>query len=284
MAEHRLVDAETLRAHCADGTLSELGHYDEGPLRVEYHQHSSGGLLIKTKSFGDHLICEGGRSMLSSVKGLDGERWQRYVLGQVLPLTASVQGLEIFHASAVAINGGVLALAGPSGSGKSSVAGALIEQGATFFTDDVLAIDAGAFGVKAYPGPTLMAVPHDQAPGLEAKLFTGPPWAEDERKILVPVRGERGALPIFAFVRLVRDPDADEITSKSCLPDRLMATTFDGVSRTPERLRRLLRVGAMLAADERALEIHYPADSDPAVIAEALLGEIKASAAGGRAG
>jgi hypothetical protein len=270
-AEHRLVEEGGLAERLGEGSLTSLGRSGEGSYEVEYCQHPSGAVLIRSQSFGEHLINAGGRSVLSSVGGAETGLWQRYVLGQVLPLTASVQGLEIFHASAVAVGDRVLALAGPAGSGKSSVAAALAASGgAAFFADDVLALDATAFGLTAYPGTTLIGVPRERVGALESRLELGPAWAVDERKAIVPVRGERRALPVRAFVRLTRDEGASEVAFEPCLPDRLMATTFDGVSRGAERRLRLLRVGAMLAADNSALELRYPPDASPVAIAGAL--------------
>lgn len=269
--EHRMVSAEDLRERCESGTLVRLGGDGEGALRLEYHQHSSGGILIRTESFGEHLIADSGQSVFSAVEGVDDDLWPRYVLGQVLPLTASVQGLEIFHASAVSVDGSVIALAGPSGAGKSALALALIDQGAAFFTDDVLALDAGAFDLTAFPGTTLMSIPHDQASNVRDSLLTGPPWKADERKAVVPVRGERAAQPIRSFVVLSPGERVEGVSFGACLPNSLMANTFDGVSRTPERMRRLLRVGAMLAADDRALELRYSKKTSPPEVAQALL-------------
>lgn len=258
---HRLVETGEVREALARGALTPLGHDGEGAFRIDYSQFSTGGLLIKTASFGDHLICDGGRSVLSCVNGVERELWQRYVLGQVLPLTASVQGLEIFHASAVAVDDGVVALAGPSGAGKSSTAAALLEQGFSFFTDDVLALDARAFEVTAFPGTTLMGVPRARVAALKTH-FAGMPWAADERKAMAPMLGDRRALPVRAFFVLAPDDAVSRVRVGPCRPNRLLATTFDGVSRTPERMRRLLRVGAMLAADGRAFELRYDPGSD----------------------
>jgi hypothetical protein len=269
-AAHRLVDAGAF-AEALDGAPSErLGGSGEGAARVEYHHLSPRGMLIRSRSFGDHLIRDDGGTILSAVGDVDAGLWQRYVLGQVLPLTASTQGLEIFHASAVAIGGAVVALAGPSGSGKSSLAAALIAGGAAFFTDDVLAVDATAFELVAYPGTTLMGVPRNRAPSLESLPLAGPGWTADERKVLVRVRGERRPLPVRAFVRLTPEQELEEVSFEPCLPNRLMETTFDGVSRGAGRLQRLLRVGAMLAADDRAQELRYPPGAGPEAVAAAL--------------
>jgi hypothetical protein len=268
----RLVEAEELDQYLEDGKLTSLGGSGEGALRIDYHEHSSDATLVRTTSFGDHLIAEEGHSILSSVSGANPRLWQRYVLGQVLPLAASIQGLEVFHAGAVVIEGGAVALAGGSGAGKSSVVTTLVASGAaSFFSDDVLALDATAFGLTAYPGSTLMGVPRDAPVELPAALAAGPTWMADARKVLTPVHGERRPLPVRAFLRLTPDPNASQLSFEPCLPNRLMATTFDGVSRTPERLLRLLRIAARLAAGGRALELRYGPGSDPRDVADALL-------------
>lgn len=278
---HRVVDAEVIAERCAEGTLTLSGAAGEGALRREYHRHSSSAQLIRSESYGQHLIADGGRTVLSAVDGASAELWQRYVLGQVLPMAASLQGLEVFHASAVATEAGVIALAGRSGAGKSSLATALLCEGATFFVDDVLAIELTASGVTAFPGPTLMGVPLAELDRI-GDHADGPAWVTDERKAIVPVRGEREALPILAFIAL--SAEEEEATSPRfapCPPNRLMGLTFDGLSRTPERLRRLLRVSALLAAEDRALELRFSPRSHSAALAGAILERLPAAAAAG---
>ncbi len=282
-AAHRLVDPDAIADQLRSGGWRRIGADGSGAGLVEYRERDGGDVLIRTRSFGDHAIVERGRLVLSSVADLEVDRWQSYVLGQVLPLTASVQGLEVFHAGAVAVDGGVIAIAGPSEAGKSSLAAALIASGAaSFFTDDVLAVDAGAFGLVAYPGTTLIGIPHDQAASLPAELFAGRPLRVDGRKAVVAIHGERRALPVRAFLRLTPDPGVRETHFEACRPDRLMATTFDGVSRTPERLLRLLRVGAMLAGEGSALELRYRPGSDPGAIAAAVLARLEQGLLAGR--
>lgn len=270
-AVHGLVAEGEIGLRLAGGGLALIGADGEGEARVEYHELGGRGLLIRSASFGEHLLLDGGRTVLSAVAGADPQLWQRYVLGQVLPLTASVQGLEVFHASAVALERGVLVLAGGSGAGKSSLAAALIASGAgAFFADDVVALDATAFGLTAYPGTTLMSIPRDLDPELAAALPAGPPLLADERKKIASVRGERRPQPVLAFLRLTPEDRGGDLRFEPCLPDRLMATTFDGVSRTPERMRRLLRVAALLAAGGRAEELRYPLGTEPRALAAAI--------------
>ena len=268
--EHRLVTADAIRKRCEPVTLTRIGSVGEGLDFREYFQHASGGELMRTESYGEHLIADSGRVALSAVADVPPELWQRFVLGQVLPISASVQGLEIFHASAVSVDGGVIALGGPSGAGKSTLAGALISAGANFFVDDVLAVDTAASGITAYPGPGLMSLPPPQARDLGLDNAT---WMEADSKLIVELSGERRSQPIRAFVALVQDESAETPEFSFCAPNHLMALTFDALPRGPERLWRLLRVCAQLASEARAVELRFSHDSDPDEIATVLLGQ-----------
>lgn len=266
---HRLVSAEEISERCGPGTLTLFGSDGKDRAYKEYHRHSSGGELMRTKIFGDHLIADEGQTILSSVKKSQGDLWQRFVVGQVLPVMASVQGLEIFHASAVSLPDGVVAFAGQSGVGKSTLAGAMIDGGASFYCDDVLAVEVTISGTTAFPGPALRSVaPTDAAAG-GAKVA----WA-DESKAVIESDGDREARPIRAFIALVRDETVEEPLFAPCPPNRLMASTFDALPRSPERLRRLLRVCAELAAGARAMELRFSARVPPSVLAEAVLRQL----------
>ncbi len=265
---HRLVDPEAITERCGEGQLEKVRFYGEGVDYREYHQHASGGELIRTESYGEHLVADGGRTILSAIDGVPPELWQRFVLGQVLPITASVQGLEIFHASAVSIEDGAIALAGPSGAGKSTLAAALITAGARFFVDDVLAVDITASQTRAYPGPGLISLrpPQVRQLGLDQAI-----WLDGVPKVIAETSGDRRARPIRAFIALTRDETVDTPQFAPCPPNRLMASTFDALARGPERLQRLLRVCASLASEARALEVRFSSHSDPAALAEAIL-------------
>ena len=270
-ADHRLVGTELLERRLT-AALSEIGRDGEGRRRVEYHRHE-GDVLVRTASFGQHLIADRGRTVLSAVEAAEPRLWRRYVLGQVLPLAASIQGLEIFHAGAVATAAGVIALAGPSGAGKSSITAAIVAAGGgRFYADDVLAVELRDGGLIAFPGTATIAVPHQQA-ALAGPRLSGPRWDQDERKALLRIDGERRPLPVAGFVRLVPDRDAEQPRFAPCPADRLMATTYDGLSADPGRLLRLLAASAALAGG--AAELRYRPGSDPRSVAAALLARLE---------
>jgi len=76
-------------------------------------------------------------------------------LDQVMPLVLGRMGRAVLHASAVATPDGALAFAGEAGRGKSTLAGAFVNRGASLLTDDCLLLHEvdGAFHVvPSYPG------------------------------------------------------------------------------------------------------------------------------------
>jgi len=76
-----------------------------------------------------------------------------YLLGPVLALLLHQRGLLVFHASAVSLDGGVVAFLGQSGHGKSTTAATLHARGCAVVADDVVAVDLGASGgPAALPG------------------------------------------------------------------------------------------------------------------------------------
>ena len=120
-ARHRVVAATAL----TDAAGPLLGSSGEGTERIDYHRCEA-GILVRGGRYGDHLVDAAGTEVRSAIERADPTLWRGHVLGQALPLAASLQGLEVFHAGAVATGDGVIALAGPSGVGKSTLVGALV--------------------------------------------------------------------------------------------------------------------------------------------------------------
>src|SRR5205807_10636068 len=88
---------------------------------------------------------------------------QRMLLDTVLGTAALCAGYEGLHAAAVELAGGVVAIAAPTGAGKSTLCAELVARGARLFTDDLLFLARDGRGVVAHPGPPLMSVPQGSA-------------------------------------------------------------------------------------------------------------------------
>ena len=123
----------------------------DGRPALTLERHPELGYRIFAYGYGHWLISTDGSSIRASrAEDLEPWLWQRLLVGQVLPFAALLQGLEVFHASAVVREDRVLAIVG--GGGKTSVGLNLMLRGMPFFTDDVLALDRRGEGLVSMPG------------------------------------------------------------------------------------------------------------------------------------
>lgn len=102
---------------------------------------------------GTVLIREGREIVVDPLPEADARAVRTIVANMALGVALHQRGILTFHASAVAMPGGVVAFIGDKGWGKSTMAAAFHRQGCTVLTDDVLGVvhdDAGE--VAALPG------------------------------------------------------------------------------------------------------------------------------------
>ena len=114
-------------------------------MTVDYHPRL--GYRVWAFRMGRHLVSLDGRRVVSALPRLSPWIWQRLLYAQVLPLAATLQGLELLHASAVVLDGRTIAFSAPQGTGKTSVAAHLVAGGASLLTDDVLALELSNDGL-----------------------------------------------------------------------------------------------------------------------------------------
>lgn len=228
---------------------------DDSPcFRIE--SHPSAGYLIGGPRFGLHLLSADGGEVRSWP---DGEEWQRLLIAQVLPFTALVRGLEVLHASAVVRNGRAIALLGPSGAGKTSVALELVRSGASFLADDVLALELRGEELLGHPGTPVAGVAREEVERLrredrwrsnDAHPAPSTPFlSSNHRELLIGLPGALQPAPLAAAFFL------DRRTSGSAQPrfepaadaKLLLSATFNFVLSTGERLTRLLEVCSLMA-------------------------------------
>lgn len=159
----------------SDGCSFEVQAGDGGGHLMTYGQRAR--FHLSERSIGE-LVCE--------PADLEDPSWQRQLLDTVLLCASSLYGAQLLHAGAVLLPGGVAAIAGPTGAGKSTLTAALMRRGHTLLADDIVALDLDGDGVRAYPGPPLMNLPVDLAAGGEfgAVIAT----FEDDAEAWVEVR------------------------------------------------------------------------------------------------
>jgi len=209
------------------------------------------GLRIESPQAGAHQISRDGRTVRSSPGEPPAWRWQRLLVGQVLPLVAALRGLEVLHASAVAHGGVAFAFAGNSGAGKSTLAAHLALRGHPMVTDDVLAISVGANGhPQAHRGSTALALSREDAE-LAAELVgsgTATAIGSDAKDHLL-LSGADRRMQLGAIYRVGNQGTAEPpvgVPRTATLSD-LMSFSYINYIRTPARLTAQLEVLAAIA-------------------------------------
>jgi hypothetical protein len=233
-------------------------------------------VLMTARGWGAFLL--GPRTIRCAPLRIASWRWQRYLIGQVLPFAAVMRGLEVLHASAVAVGGEAIAITGPSQAGKSTLAAEWLGRGAPLVADDVVALDVDGRKPRVHPGPGILSLRAD-APALRGDLQAlGPVLGIDEHGARLVVTREREALPLGALVFLERTaggaPRVRRVAEPH--PQLLLSATFNLAVRTPDRLVRLLDVCEAIASSVAVLQVGVPPGAAPADVADAIERELGA--------
>jgi len=221
----------------------------DGSVNFRIERHPQAGYRIWGPPYGVHLLSVNGDKLWGSPGEASLAAWQRLLIAQALPFAAVLQGLEVLHASAIAVGGGAVAFAGPSGSGKTSLALALCRGGGEFLSDDVLALESGD-ELIAHPGAPVAGVDRAEAERLRAAgVSIGETLSADERETVerVVVRAEPAPLRAVFLLERRADGPAEPRFESAPGAQALLASTFNLVLADPERLARLLDVCAIAA-------------------------------------
>jgi hypothetical protein len=224
----------------------------DGSVSYQIEAHPRAGYLISGPNYGMHLLSgDGHRLTCAAGPRADTTGWQRLLIAQALPFAALLNGLEVFHASAVIREDRAIALVGPSRAGKTSVALELCRSGAHFMADDVLAMEGVEGRLIAHPGTPVAGLDHADADRLRdsASSEQREVLAVNERERLVRMEGACGPVPLGALFFLERRPDGPSQPrfESTADPQLLLTATFNFVLGTPRRLHALLDVCALAA-------------------------------------
>jgi hypothetical protein len=209
------------------------------------------GYRLYARHFGLALISPEGERVLCAPPGVAAWRWQRFLVGRVLPWVALLRGREVFHASAVRIGDRAVAFVAPTGGGKTSLALQLVLRGAGFVSDDVLAIETSdSDGVIVHPGASILSVRPAEKAVIERR-----DWRRLGRvlgtsgKTYVAVEREPDPLPLGALYFLRPTPGrGTRIDAGGVDPRALLGSSFVVSIATAARLSHLLEVCAEIAA------------------------------------
>lgn len=264
-------------------TEAELG-WPPGATRISDQRAPDGEVLFQIERgepghriagprYGTAIVSPGASRVWGSPGAGGMDDWQRLLVAQVLPFLAVLRGLEVFHASAVAVDDGAVAFLGPSGAGKTSVAMALCRLGATFLADDVLSLERDGRRLLGHPGAPVAGIDSEEVERLKGlhSFDFGPVLASSQREAMVPVRPHDAPLPltaIFVLDRRPRGPSAPRF-ERLVEPRVLLAATFNLVLLEQARLEALLDVCA-LAAEGLVERVVVGPATDASALAEAL--------------
>jgi hypothetical protein len=260
-----LVDAAELARHWDRRGADRLDafRYANGRLMMTVDAHPELGYRIAAERYGRFVVPLSGERVFCAPFRVESWGWQRLLIARVLPVVATLQGLEVLHASGVEINGGAVGVLADSGVGKSSLAVHLYLRGRSFLTDDLLSLERASDGeVVAHPGFGIVGV----RPA-EKQVLT----SEDLRRLgSVVSRGskshyelQRGSrpLPLRALYLLERTLEGDEVQiDRQPAPDplSLLASTFVRLVQTPVRLLNQLDLCSTIAAEVPVFRLAVP--------------------------
>lgn len=246
----------------------------DGRVGGTWSRHPEAGYLLRAEGFGTFVVAADGRSARCAPVRVATWKWQRYLVGQVLPLLAVLHGHEVFHAAVVAKGGRAVALVGASGAGKSSLAAGLVLRGHRYVADDVLALRPGA-GLRAEPGVALTSLRWDAADRHDAGELDrlGSPIGEDLEGMRLAVDLVDDAVPLAGLYVLARDADVRGAVFESLRPvdpRLLLAASYNFVVLDRARRLRQLDVCAELATGVPVHRLVVGPDIGPAATADAL--------------
>jgi hypothetical protein len=250
--------------------------------------HPQAGYRLHARHFGLARLSPSGDRVLCSPPDVAPWRWQRFLVGRVLPWAAVLRGLEVLHASAVTVGGGAVGFVGPTGAGKTSVAIRLVARGARFLTDDVLALDRDGGGLRAHPGASIASVRPAEREAIPRSTWRGlgSVLGHSGKTYLALPREDRPApLRALYFLRSTGGARIEPIDRPD--PRLLLASTFVLGVRTPERLRNQLDVCATLVREVPMFSLEVGSETDAEAVAAAVEEHVRQgagspAAAGGR--
>ena len=205
--------------------------------------------------------------------GTDDASTRRFLLDTVLWWTALSRGLQLLHASAVELDGRVVAIVSHMGGGKSTLAGELLLGGAALFSDDVVALSRTG-GAVAHPGPPLMNVPADRTE-LHALGRTLPRLHEGDDELWLAVDRASRCPATPAAVVLYRRADGLTLDAVRASPSLLELVPYAwGIPDDADAARQRFALLGDLTETVPFISLTAAPEEPPAAIAAALLASL----------
>jgi hypothetical protein len=243
------------------------------------------GYRMRIARFAEFTIAKDGTKLVCRPEVEPPWRWQRVLAGHALPMCALLQGIEVLHAGAAALDVGgsriAVAIAAGAHGGKSSLSVNLALRGARLITDDALAVEVREDGgVVAHPGIGAASLRHAEVErlrelGLYDRLHV---LGTSDDAVRVLMDRQDAPLPLAAIYWPERDGSLTQpaVTRLPSDPRRLLTATINLVLRDPARMRRHFEISTAIAARVPLFRVGIPTG----VGAAALAAEIENHAEG----
>ncbi len=225
--------------------MRELQARGETLLTVDFAEPA--GYLLSAPGIARVLVSADGGELLCDPDPAHPE-WAFILSAQALPLAATLIGFEVLHASGVVLDGGAVLFAGDPGAGKSSLAAALVREGAGLLGDDAIALREGKGGLLAHPGAGSLYLRPAERDRLSAEERQGHGTATrfaGRERYATPTSPPAPLAALFLLERAERGPALERLDPVD--PFELLAATFNLSVRTPARLTRQLDLVGALA-------------------------------------
>jgi predicted nucleic acid-binding protein len=117
-----------------------------------------------------------------------------YLVSTVLAFVLRLRGYEVLHAASVVIDGAAVAIVGPGGAGKSTLAACLAERGFTMLSEDVTALIDRGECFEVLPSHARIRLWPDAATMLRGDAQALPFLADEDWKQYLELTDDRAAL------------------------------------------------------------------------------------------
>jgi hypothetical protein len=187
-----------------------LGEVEQTPIDAPGLRRAAARTLFR------YEVVQGKHVTIECLPGADRRDIADMAASRVMSSVIYQRGLLPLHASGVSIGGGIVALSGMSGVGKSTLAAALGRSGHAVVSDDLLPVKAVAGAIpRAWPGAARLKLSQSALDYLgytdndlplantqEGKFLVGPAWLRGSERSELWHDGQ----PLKALIRIKRGP------------------------------------------------------------------------------
>jgi hypothetical protein len=234
-----------------------------------YESLPDGSIYLGWNDIFQFFITPDGRAIFCGPRGdAFSEAYISYLLSFALSFALLRMGDETLHATVIESEGRAIGFLGDSGAGKSTLASYFLRKGSRLVTDDLLRVTFRNQSVIAHPGPQrIKLLPESAAQFMQGATPTVLMNPFTTKQLIVPSAAQRmdKSVPLRALYLLDRPEKVDE--NNSVQVERLrraeaaitvIASTFNPLVKTPERLKRQLRFAGQILSKIPMIRLSYP--------------------------